>query len=192
MAPPVTSSPDHTESDDALVIRFASGDQAAARELATRHTGRILALANRMLKNTAEAEDVTQETMLRLWRNASEWRSGEAKLSTWLHRVALNLCYDRLRKRRDAPLDDAQEPEDDRISAHGTMERDESALILQQAIDALPDRQRAAIQMRHFEERGNEETAELLGISVEAVESLLARGRRTLKEKLAAKRAVLL
>jgi len=141
------------QSDDALIAQFAAGDQSAARELASRHTGRVLALATRMLKDSAEAEDVAQEAMMRVWRNAGDWRPGEAKLSTWLHRVALNLCYDRLRKRREAPLDDAYDPADERISVQGAMEQSQSAQILKDAIAALPDRQRAAIQMRHFEER---------------------------------------
>lgn len=180
------------DDDDALIARFAAGDQSAARMLAERHTGRVLALATRMLKDTAEAEDVAQEALLRAWKNAADWRPGEAKFSTWLHKVALNLCYDRLRKRKPKALDDAPEPMDDRATAHEEIEADERTAILQEALMELPERQRAAIQLSHYEERGNPETAEILGISVEAVESLLARGRRALREKLASQRALLL
>ena len=180
------------EDDDALILRFAAGDQSAARLLSERHLGRVLALATRMLRDTAEAEDVAQEAMLRAWRNAGKWEPGRAKFSTWLHRVALNLCYDRLRKRRSASLDEVAEPVDERITAHEGMEADEKLTMLKDAISALPERQRAAIQLRHFEERGNDETAEILGVSVEAVESLLARGRRALRDRLAGHRALLL
>ena len=180
------------DEDDALIARFATGDQQAARLLAERHTGRLLALGVRMLKDRAEAEDVAQEAMLRCWRNAADWRPGEAKLSTWLHRVALNLCYDRLRKKTAAPLEDAPEPVDERRSAQAGMEADERAALLEAALAELPERQRAAVVMRHFEERSNPETAEILGVSVEAVESLLSRGRRALKKALADQRALLL
>ncbi len=178
--------------DDALLARFAAGDQSAARLLTERHLGRVLALATRMLRDTAEAEDVAQEALMRAWRNAAKWEPGRAKFSTWLHKVALNLCYDRLRKRRSASLDDVAEPADDRASAQEGLEADERLAALKGAIETLPERQRAAIQLRHFEERGNDETAEILGVSVEAVESLLARGRRALRDKLAGQRAMLM
>lgn len=180
------------DDDDALLARFAKGDQLAARTLADRHTGRILALGTRMLKDTAEAEDVAQEAMLRAWKNAADWRPGEAKFSTWLHKVALNLCYDRLRKRQTKPLEDAPEPMDDRASAQEEMEADERVTVLQAALDELPDRQRLAIQLSHYQELSNPETAEMLGVSVEAVESLLSRGRRALRTRLASQRALLM
>ncbi len=180
------------EDDDTLIVRFADGDQSAARLLSERHLGRVLALATRMLRDTAEAEDVAQEAMMRAWRNAAKWEPGRAKFSTWLHKVALNLCYDRLRKRKSSSLDEVAEPVDDRASAQDGMEADERLSTLKSAIAALPERQRAAIQLRHFEERGNDETAEILGVSVEAVESLLSRGRRALRDKLAGQRAMLL
>ena len=186
--PPATAETD----DDTLIARFASGDQSAARILTERHVGRVLALATRMLRDTAEAEDVAQETMLRAWRNAAKWEPGKAKFSTWLHRVALNLCYDRLRKRKSSSLEDVAEPVDDRASVQQSMEADERLTLLKDAMESLPERQRAAIQMRHFEERGNDETAEILGVTVEAVESLLSRGRRALRDRLAGQRALLL
>jgi len=180
------------EDDDALLVRFAAGDQSAARLLAERHTGRVLAVATRMLNNPTEAEDVAQEAMLRAWKNAADWRPGEAKFSTWLHKVAVNLCYDRLRKRRTKPLEDAPEPIDDRASAQDGLETNDKMTILKNAMMELPERQRAAIQLSHYEEKSNPETAEILGISVEAVESLLSRGRRALRTALADKRALLM
>lgn len=180
------------QDDDSLIARFAAGDQSAARLLTERHLGRVLALATRMLRDTAEAEDVAQEAMMRAWRNAAKWEPGRAKFSTWLHKVALNLCYDRLRKRRSSSLEDVAEPVDDRASAQDGIEAEERLAMLKTALQALPERQRAAIQLRHFEERGNDETAEILGVSIEAVESLLSRGRRALRDRLAGQRALLL
>lgn len=175
--------------DDRLMALFAQGDQTAARLLTSRHASRVLRLARRMLNDEAEAEDVAQEAMLRLWRLAPEWRPGETKVSTWLHRVATNLCYDRLRRRRDQPLDDeaAAEIPDPDLSAFERIDQEERAAMTRAAIGELPERQRAALTLRHFAEASNEEAAAALGVSVEAVESLLARARRGLKASLAAR-----
>jgi RNA polymerase sigma-70 factor, ECF subfamily len=177
-------------SDDDLLWRYASGDAAAARALTLRHSPRLLALARRMLGDPAEAEDVTQEAMLRLWRIAPDWRPGEAGVRAWLYRVASNLCLDRLRRRRER-TGDAPEIADESATPLERLVRDERARALRQALGALPERQRLAIVLRHFEERGNSEIGAILGISVEAVESLLARGRRALALTLAPLRAEL-
>lgn len=174
--------------DVELLQRVAAGDQSAARALADRHVGRVLGLATRLLTDPVEAEDVAQEAMLRAWRIASRWDPTGAKFSTWLHRVALNLCYDRLRKRRTAPLEAAPEPEDPTPSAQAMMEAQDDRAALRAALETLPERQRTAILLRHFEERSNPEIAEALSVSVEAVESLLARGRRALKAALGPQR----
>lgn len=173
--------------DDELIRRYARGDAAAARALVERQAPRLLSLARRMLGDAAEAEDVAQEAMLRLWRAAASWRPGEAKAGTWLYRVASNLCLDRLRRRRptgELPEDAA----DGRPSTLADMARADRAAALDAALAELPERQRLAIVLRHIEERGNPEIAETLGVSVEAVESLLARGRRALAARLAPRR----
>lgn len=176
------------EHDDALMARFAAGDQSAARVLTMRHAPRALALSRRMLRDEAEAEDATQEAMLRVWKMAPDWRPGEAKLSTWIHRVTFNLCADRLRRRRSVPLEAAPEPVDDAPGALAGMEAEDRAAALRQAVEALPERQKQAIEMRHFDELSNPEIAEALEVSVEAVESLLARGRRALARSLTPQR----
>ncbi len=172
------------DDESALMARIAAGDGAAAREAIGLFATRLHAIGYRMLNDAAEAEDVAQEAMLRLWRVAPEWRAGEARISTWLHRVALNLCYDRLRKRRTTDLEDAPEQIDPAASVQDRMEARDDAAAVRAALAALPERQRAAIVLRHFEERSNPEIAEALELSVEAVESLLARGRRALKAAL--------
>ena len=143
-----------------------------------------------MLADPTEAEDVAQETMLRLWRMAPDWRPGEAALATWLYRVASNLCLDRLRRRRETG-GEAPETADEAPSALETLARADRAAALRAALDGLPDRQRLAIVLRHLEERSNPEIAAILGVSVEAVESLLARGRRELAARLVPRRAEL-
>lgn len=175
-------------SDEALLVAYGNGDRAAARALTGRLAPRVLNFAARMLGDRAEAEDVTQEAMLRLWRVAAEWRQGEAKVSTWVFRVAANLCTDRLRKGRGVGLDAVAEPEDDGPGAADRMQDAARAAALEAALQALPERQRQAVVLRHIEGLGNPEIAGIMDISVEAVESLTARGKRALASALAGRR----
>jgi len=171
--------------DEDLIARVGRGEPAAVQAFVARKLPRIVALARRMLGDAAEAEDVAQETFLRAWKEARRWRPGKARFDTWMHRVALNLCYDRLRRRREHPTDAPPEqtdpgPAPDRgLHALDTGRRVEAALM------ALPERQREAVVLCHYQELGNIEAAGLMGISVEALESLLGRGRRALRAALA-------
>lgn len=175
-------------SDDALLLLYGQGDAAAARILTQRLAPVALRVGQRMLGDPAEAEDLAQEAMLRLWRAAPGWRAGQAKVSTWLYRVVVNLATDRLRRRRSVPLDDAPEPEDGRPGALAGLIQADRVAALESALMALPDRQREAIILRHLEGLANPEIAEIMGIGVEAVESLVARGKRGLSQRLAGRR----
>jgi len=168
-----------------ILRRVGEGDSAACAALVDRHLGRLLILGERMLGSRAEAEEVAQETFIRAWRTAPEWRSGRARFSTWLHRVALNLCRDRLRRRREVGLDAAGDPAGDHPHPGSALQRGAVAARVEAALAALPERQRAAIVLCHFEELGNVAAAAILEVSVEALESLLARGRRHLRALLA-------
>jgi len=179
------------DADDLLLRRFASGDAAAARALTLRLTPRVFAHALRLLGDRAEAEDVAQEALLRLWRIAPDWREGEAKVTTWLYRVTANLATDRLRKRRGVALDSVPEPEDGAPSVMQGMQDKTRVQALQTALDDLPERQRQAVVLRHIEELGNPEIAQVMDISAEAVESLIARGKRALTAALTGRRAEL-
>lgn len=173
--------PHGQDEDAALLARFAGGDQAAARLLTDRLLPAVLRQAWRMLGDEAEAEDAAQEAMLRLWRQAATWRSGEARVSTWLYRVTHNLCIDRIRRRRSSvAIEDVAEPSDPAPPVLERLAEGERMRALAGAISALPDRQRRAVTLRHFEGLGNPAIAERLGTSVEAVESLLGRARRQL------------
>ncbi|MFD0860325.1 sigma-70 family RNA polymerase sigma factor [Roseovarius aquimarinus] len=170
-----------TLSDEALLAAYAAGDAAAAAPLAERHAPRVLAVALRMLNDVQDAEDVTQEALLRLWRIAPEWEAGRAQVSTWLYRVAANLCTDRLRRRaRLSPLEGAAEPADPAPGADARIEARERQDALGAALMDLPERQRLAVVLRHIEELPNPEIAATMGVSVKAVESLTARGRAAL------------
>lgn len=175
-------------SNEALLVLYANGDPAAARQLTLRLTPAVFGHANRLLGDRAEAEDVAQEALLRLWKIAPEWRQGEAKITTWLYRVVANLCTDRLRKRRGVALESVPEPEDDAASPAEQMQERARADALQGALADLPDRQRQAVVLRHIEGLANPEIAEVMEISVEAVESLTARGKRALAAALAGRR----
>lgn len=181
---PLDARPD--EDDAALLARYARGDAGAARALTVRLAPRVHAQAFRMLGDRAEAEDVAQDAMVRLWRIAPDWRSGEAQVSTWLYRVVSNLCTDRLRKRRggSVALDDVAGPEDPAPGAEARLQDQARHSALRAAIADLPERQRVALTLRHFEGATNPEIAEQLGISVEAVESLTARAKRALTQAL--------
>ncbi len=174
--------------DEALLVLYANGDPDAAKALMMRLTPRVLGYASRLLSDRAEAEDVAQEAMLRLWKIAPEWRQGEAKVSTWLYRVVTNLCTDRLRKKRSVALDAVAEPEDGRASVAQGMIESERAAALKAALATLPERQRQAVILRHLEGVANPEIAQMMETSTEAVESLTARGKRALTAALADRR----
>ena len=179
-------------SDEVLVEQVGRGDRRAAAELVRRHSPRMLGLAQRMLNDRAEAEDVTQDVFLRVWKMAPNWRPGQAKFSTWMYRVAVNLCLDRLRKPRMSGLDSAPEHSDESATPEQSIEAQERAAQVRRALAELPERQRAAVTLCYFQELSNIEAAQVLDISIEALESLLSRGRRGLKAALAAAREDLL
>lgn len=184
---------DHEQNltDAELLARYANGDAAAARALTARLTPKVYGHAYRVLGDGAEAEDVAQEAMLRLWRMAPDWREGEAQITTWLYRVTANLCTDRLRRKRGAGLDEIDEPADETPGAEARLQDKARMDALQSALQTLPDRQRQAVVLRHIEGLSNPEIADVLEISTEAVESLTARGKRALAKALSGARAEL-
>lgn len=169
--------------DDALMARIAQGDASAFSELVDSRLDRVMAVARRMLGNETEAEDVAQEAMLRLWRQAENWDGGRAQISTWLYRVTVNLCIDRIRARRE---ETTPEIPDTQVAAsqQQTMEEADLRDLMDRTLQALPERQRMALVLFHYEDLSMAAVAEMMEISVEAVESLLARGRRALKQQL--------
>jgi len=168
------------------MARAAAGDRRAFRVLVDDNVERLHRLGYRMLGSREEAEDVAQESFMRLYRALPDWQPGRARLSTWLYRVASNLCIDRLRKRREVALPEGYDAPDPDARSDGGLGDRQLRDRVRGAIDALPERQRLAILLSHYEGCGNPETAQILGVSVEAVESLLSRARRSLKQALAA------
>jgi len=171
--------------DEELVRRVGQGDPAAIQAMVARKLPRMLALAQRMLGDSAEAEDVAQDAMLRAWKQAPRWTPGQAKFDTWLHRVGLNLCYDRLRRRRETvTATPPDRPDTGPAPDRGLLAADVGVRV-DAALARLPDRQREAIVLCHYQELTNIEAAALMEVSVDALESLLSRGRRALRQALA-------
>jgi RNA polymerase sigma-70 factor (ECF subfamily) len=170
--------------DDALLARMKADDAAAYRVLVERHVDRAYALALRMLRNVADAEDVAQDSMVKAWTHRHAWEPGRAQFSTWLYRVVVNRCIDLTRLPSNANIDDVPEPAEDKPDAVETLHRREVYGRLERAISRLPAQQRAAVTLAYYDDLGNGEIAQILGTTVSAVESLLKRGRQGLRQAL--------
>ena len=161
-----------------------TGDQQAYARLLDRHLNSVHAYAYRMTNNRADAEDVAQETFLRVWHRARTFRSGRVRFTTWLHRIAHNLCIDAFRKRRPAVDMELDTVADDAPGADEAGIAQERREAVHACIAALPERQRSALVLCQFQGRSNREAAQILDVSVDALESLIARARRTLRVRL--------
>lgn len=168
--------------DDALMAEAAAGNQAAFRALMTRHFRRVYSLAFRMIPNASDAEDVAQDIFFTVWLKRADWRPGEAAFSTWLYRVTLNRCIDFKRKRRPIDPDPVPEMADDRPDAASLLQQHQASRILRNATLKLSNEQQAALALFYQQGLSNAETAEILGTSVSAVESLLKRARNRLRQ----------
>ena len=167
-----------SELDD--ITRAAAGDRAAQAALVNRNMPIVFRVAYRMLGDRAEAEDITQETFLRAWKILPDWQP-KAKFSTWACTVALNLCRDRLRKKKPVLMDELPERVDPEMQPEQALASAQALAGIEAKIAALPDRQREALSLCALEGMGNIEAADAMGVSVHALESLLARARRTLR-----------
>jgi RNA polymerase sigma-70 factor (ECF subfamily) len=171
------------DSDEALMARIARGDEPAFRALVSRHLPVMLGLARRILGNAADAEDVAQEAMLRVWTHAPRWQP-LALFRTWLTRVVVNLCLDRKRRASWVALEAAGEIVDPAPGAGEKAERDERDRMVAAAIAELPARQRTAIVLTYGDGMTNAQVADVIGTSVSAVETLLVRGKQNLRRAL--------
>ena len=174
------------EDDGTLMRRVASGDARALELIADRHTPMLFAVAWRMLGDSAEAEDVVQEAITRAWAKAASWTPVGGGLGGWLRRVATNLCIDRQRKNAFVSNCEVPERADDAPNAEMLIDEQRRRDAVAGAMQALPDRQRAAIVLTYYEGVSNAEAAATLGIGVKALESLLVRARQGLSRSLAA------
>lgn len=172
------------DEDSELLDRLATGDEAAFRMLVERHIDRAYAIALRIVGNAADAEDVVQDTMLKIWSHRGRWQHGRAKFSTWLYRVISNRCIDLRRKPRNENVDTVPEVADGQPGAVEIIERNELNGMLELAMQRLPEQQRIAVILSYHESMSNGEIAQVMDTTVAAVESLLKRGRQQLRQLL--------
>jgi len=172
--------------DAQLMARLAAGEADAAREIVHSYMQPIVRFGAHMLKDAAEAEDIANEAIMRLWRTADTWRP-DGVISGWLRRSVYTQCIDRIRKSGrmvddagDAALNMASSGPSPESAAFGA----EIGVAIDGALENLPERQRAAVTFATIDGLTGQEIADVLEISTEAVESLLARGRRTLRQAL--------
>jgi RNA polymerase sigma-70 factor (ECF subfamily) len=177
---------DEAAEDAVLMARIIAGDQPAFHSFAQRHVARFLAVAQRIIGNRSDAEEIVQDALLRVWLHAPEWHQGAAQVTTWVYRIVVNLALDYMRKNRGhlLSLDDAGDPADPAPDAQLLAEGRQLEGFIARAIAELPARQRIALTLCYFEQMDCAEAAQIMQISVSAMESLLVRGRRTLRERL--------
>ena len=176
-----------------LMKRIAEGDQAAFSQMVSLHMTDIYRFAYSILRDATRAEDITQETCLKLWTRAGQW-TPSGKVRSWLFRITHNLCMDELRGRKvhtdiekiSFTLRDNTPDQADRFS------QGETANAVNRALNSLPERQRTALMLVHYSGHTNIESAEIMDLSVDAIESLLSRGRRKMREILEGSRESLL
>lgn len=159
------------------MVALQAGDEQAFDRLLDRHLDPIHRYLLRQIGNAADADELSQETFLRLWTEAERFNPAKARFTTWLHRIAHNLMIDRLRRQRpEDPVDEqAIEPPVDAAA-------DAQWRWLNQAMARLPDNQRAAVALVYLQGFSNKEAAVIMDIGVRALESLLARGKRSLTQ----------
>lgn len=172
--------------DQALMRAVADGEADAFARLIGAEAPRLTRFVAAVLCDLPEAEEVVQEALLRLWRDAASWEP-RARIGTYLHQLGYRMAIDRLRRRRPfVDIDDFDEIlEDEGPTPERNLDRVEDVRLVHEALDRLSDRQRAVIVLAHFQELGQAEAAAIMGMGEHAYESLLARARRRLRVLLA-------
>lgn len=172
--------------DEELILRIGDGDQTAYGILVDRHLSMNLGYATKLLGNAAEAEEVMQEAFIRVWKHASRWDPArKTRFTTWFYRVVTNLCYDVGRKRKPQEKVEILETiASDEASAENVIAVDQRSKQVKKALEELPHRQSTAIMLCYFQGLSNREAAEVMEVSVNALESYLVRGRRNLADML--------
>ena len=171
--------------DDELLELIQQGESEAFATLVRRHTERFYRLAYRYVQQRETAEDMVQDAFLKLWEDPSKWQAGKnTRFTTWFYRVIVNLCLDWQKKKRPVELNETMPLIDEKETASEVLLRSEAQNQLEQAITALPDRQRTALNLCFDEGLSNQQAADVMGVNLKALQSLIMRAKTTLKEKL--------
>lgn len=172
--------------DDILLEAIQSGSHHAFSVLVERHSRKFYSLAYRYMAEKEAAEDIVQQAFLKLWEDPTRWKPEfNTRFTTWFYRVVVNLCLDSKRRKSPLPLVENFDIRDERETQEESLVYSQEARAVEQAINDLPDRQRTALNLCFYEELSNREAADILQVSIKALESLLMRAKKTLKEKLA-------
>jgi RNA polymerase sigma-70 factor (ECF subfamily) len=177
----------HTETDDDLVKRIASGDRLAMKVLFSRHQVRVYRFVLRLVRDETMAEDVISDVFMDLWRQASRFEA-RASVGTWLLAIARNKAYSHLRKRRDAGLDDgfAESSEDEADDPELVLQKQDKGLAIRSCLEKLSVEHREVIDLVYYHETSIEEVARIVGIPENTVKTRLFHARKRLGEVLKA------
>ena len=176
----------------ALMVRVKAGDQDAFEQLVERHQGAVIGTVAKMLGDATEAHDVAQQVFIRVWKSAGRYQP-KAKFTTWLFTITRNLVFNEMRRRKrrqEVSMEAKEEEQHKELAEDGGARPDEATLHdellakVEQAIQALPEKQRMAVILRRYEEMPYEDIGKILKLSLPAVKSLLFRARAQLKELL--------
>jgi RNA polymerase sigma-70 factor, ECF subfamily len=171
--------------DEELLRLIEDGTHEAFAALVRRHTPRFYRVAYRLAVEKRDAEDIVQEAFLKLWERPTAWdRSRHTKFTTWFYRVVMNLCVDHNRKKKPLPFPEKLQPEDPRPGQDTAAEDRRRQVMLEALIQELPVRQQLALDLCFYEGLSNKEAAEVIGIKVKALQSLIMRAKVSLKEKI--------
>jgi RNA polymerase sigma-70 factor (ECF subfamily) len=172
--------------DAILMARVRQGNHTAFACLAERHADRFYLLAYRYLQHRQEAEDIVQQAFIQLWEQPERWNPAkQTRFTTWFYRVIVNACLD-ARKGRRVLTEVTEEPNDKALLPDGKLQRHEEQQALEREIQALPERQQTALNLCFYEGLSNQEAAEVMGVGLKALQSLLMRAKTTLKERMKA------
>lgn len=171
--------------DEALMARVVARDHPAFAALVRRHSPKFYAVAYRSVMNKGDAEDIVQEAFVKLWNKPDAWDPRrQAKFTTWFYQVVVNACIDHARKHKPLQLPENYDIEDTRDNVVEAMAEDERNRAVTNALKALPENQRMALNLCVYEALPQKEAAQVMGISVKALESLLVRAKEQLKRRL--------
>lgn len=171
-------------SDEVLAAKIAEGSEQAFQVLMARHVNMHLAFAERLMGSRVEAEDIVQDAFAKLWLHAGKFDPTKSKFTTWFYRVVMNRCLDVKRKKKPDALPGNFDKVDETANPAQDLSKKERGQTIQTALGQIPERQRAAITLCYYEELSNKEAAEVLGLNIKALESLLTRGRKNLEQLL--------
>lgn len=173
--------------DEVLVQQLKLGHEEALAVLVTRHQRRFYSLAFRYLARRQDAEDIVQDAFLRLWKHPEAWQDDRStRFTTWFYRIIVNLCLDELRKKKPYQIPEGWDTEDTSDSQNTVLvlETRRQQALLEQAIQQLPERQRTALNLCFYEDISNQEAADIMGVPIKTLQSLLMRAKQNLKESL--------